>query len=250
MHEVASFAEAHRSWEFVFVCDGCTDGSPERLETFFRGHRSVRTIRYTRNRGKGHAVRIGLLRARGRFRMFTDVDLAYPLSMAETIGEQLAGGNDVVIASRAHPESQIEISEDMKSTMTRRHSQSRVFSKVARKLLGIRQRDPQAGLKGLSARAAQLLLPYVKCNGFGFDCELMVACRFFGLHAREVPAHVRYTHPHTTTRLTTSVRMARELWAIRQRWRKIGLQGLPRSVFSSIASVTPDLVANSQDGGR
>ena len=151
MAEIDAFAATHRHWEIVFVCDGCTDGSAEKLEAYYKGHRSVRVIRHTRNRGKGHAVRIGLF-APGRYHMFTDVDLAYPLSMAETIGEQLAEGNDVVIASRSHPESQIEISDDMRKTMARRHSQSRVFSSVARRMLGIRQRDPQAGLKGFSAR--------------------------------------------------------------------------------------------------
>ena len=138
----------------------------------------------------------------------------------------------MVIASRAHSESQIEISGAMQSYMRRRELQSKVFSLAARTTLGIRQRDPQAGLKGLSARAARLMLPLIDSDGFGFDCELLVACRFFGLRVLEVPIHVRYTHTHSTTRLGSTVGMMRELLAIRHRWRKIGLRGLPQSVFA------------------
>jgi glycosyltransferase involved in cell wall biosynthesis len=233
--ELRPFAQEHKTWEFLFVCDGCTDGSDEALLALVNDEPNVRVMRYARNRGKGYAVRVGMLRARGAYRMFTDVDLAYPLTMAETVAEQLASGDDVVIASRAHSESQIEISGDMRSYMRRRELQSHIFSLAARTTLGIRQRDPQAGLKGLSARAARLVLPLIDSDGFGFDCELLVACRFFGLHVREVPIHVRYTHAHTTTRLGSSLGMMRELLAIRHRWRKIGLRGLTQSIFAEHA---------------
>src|SRR5439155_16375645 len=66
-------------WEAVFVCDGCTDGTVERLEALAADANDprLRIIAYAPNRGKGYAVRTGLLAARGAWRVFTDVDLAY-----------------------------------------------------------------------------------------------------------------------------------------------------------------------------
>src|SRR5262249_23925667 len=65
-------------WEVLFVCDGCTDGSPEKLTDWSAPYRSrVRVLSHQPNRGKGYAVYRGLAAARGRWRIFTDIDLAY-----------------------------------------------------------------------------------------------------------------------------------------------------------------------------
>src|SRR5688572_6330446 len=75
--EVSQFLErAPGGWEVLFVCDGCTDGTPARLHALTHGDGRVRVLSYAANRGKGYAVRHGLLAARGRWRLFTDVDLA------------------------------------------------------------------------------------------------------------------------------------------------------------------------------
>ncbi|MFL5242923.1 MAG: hypothetical protein ACJ8FY_12510, partial [Gemmataceae bacterium] len=102
----------------------------------------------------------------------------------------------------------------------RRHVQSLAFSKVARWLLPITQRDTQAGLKGLSSRAISLVLPHMQCDGFGFDCELLTACVRFGLSVQEVPICVRYDDAKSTTSFRTMGRTLRELWKIRQNWRQ------------------------------
>ena len=230
--ELLPFALKKPNWEFVFVCDGCTDGSDRQLKQWIVGHRNMQVVSYARNLGKGYALRVGMRRAKGAYRIFTDIDLAYPLPMVETIAEQLLAGCDVAIASRAHPESQIDIAGELKSYMRMRSLQSYVLSYIVKVLLGIRQRDPQAGLKGFSPRAARLLAPLIKSVGFSYDCELLVACRFFGIHVREVPIHVRYEHAHSTTRLKRTLQMAAELMQIRRRWRRIGKQGLPASIFS------------------
>lgn len=231
--EVYPFIEAHPDWEFLFVSDGSTDGSDAKLATITSQLSNVKLLRYPRNRGKGFAVRLGLRRAVGRYRIFTDIDLAYPLEMIEGVADQLAAGNHCVIASRAHPESIIEAEDHLKGYVRRRKSQSTLFSLAARMLVGIPQRDPQAGLKGFSDRAANLLLSYAKCPGFGLDCELLTACRYFGIKVREMPIHVRYNHEHTTTSLKTSFKMLGELWSIRRRWRKLAKNGLPMSVLDA-----------------
>src|SRR3954452_18468469 len=74
----AFLAEAPGSWEVLFVCDGCRDDTESALRELTRGAgERVRVLGYGRNRGKGYAVRHGLQAARGQWRLFTDVDLAY-----------------------------------------------------------------------------------------------------------------------------------------------------------------------------
>src|SRR4051812_16394171 len=78
-HEVKQFLrQAPGRWEVLFVCDGCTDGTPERLERWAQTEGDVvQVLKHVRNRGKGYAVRRGLEAASGQWRLFTDVDLAY-----------------------------------------------------------------------------------------------------------------------------------------------------------------------------
>lgn len=208
-------------WEILFVCDGCTDGSPERLSRLAWGEAGrVRVIAYAPNRGKGYAVRRGLEEARGRWRLFTDVDLAYGFDDVVRVAEALQAGAPVAIASRVHPESRLIVPPRLQAYAYRRHLQSLAFSAVVRLLLPVRQPDTQAGLKGLSAEAARRILPALRCDGFGFDCELLTACARLGLAVTEVPVQVRCDSAASTTGIWTTARMVRELWQIRRAWRR------------------------------
>jgi dolichyl-phosphate beta-glucosyltransferase len=214
-------ATAPGNWEVLFVCDGCGDETEPVLRELTRdaGER-VRVLSYGRNRGKGYAVRHGLQAARGQWRLFTDVDLAYGFDDVRRLAETLWAGAEVAIASRQHPDSRLVLPPRLQGYFYRRHLQSLVFSKLVRWMLPLSLGDTQAGLKGLTARAADLLLPHLRCRGFGFDCELLTACVRFGLAVTEVPVCVRYEDRATTTTLRSTGRMVRELWKIRRRWRR------------------------------
>src|SRR5439155_26736696 len=103
----------------------------------------------------------------------------------------------------------------------RRYLQSLIFSQIVRTVLPLSQLDTQAGLKGMSAAAAERILPLLRCNGFEFDCELLTACARLGLGVAEVPVCVRYDDSASTTRLQSAGRMLRQLWKIRRAWREI-----------------------------
>ncbi len=209
-------------WEVLFVCDGCTDGTVERLADFTQQHTGqVRVLSYTPNQGKGHAVRQGLLAARGQWRIFTDVDLAYSFEDILRVAGALWNGAEVAIASRLHPQSRLLLPPWLQGYVYRRHLQSLVFSWLVRLLLPLGQRDTQAGLKGLSAPAAERILPHLRCPGFEFDCELLTACARFGLQVTEVPVCVRYENTVSTTSVHGMARMVRELWKIRRAWKTV-----------------------------
>jgi dolichyl-phosphate beta-glucosyltransferase len=209
-------------WEMIFVCDGCTDGTPSYLARWARACSDrVRVVSYANNRGKGYAVRQGLAVASGAWRIFTDVDLAYGFDDIERIAAVLQRGDPVAIASRTHPESQIILPAALQGYVYRRHLQSLAFSRLVRALLPLAQRDTQAGLKGLSAEAARLVLPRLTCDGFGFDCELLTACVRHGLEISEVPVRVRYENRASTTGVGSMTRMIKDLWRIRRAWRDV-----------------------------
>jgi dolichyl-phosphate beta-glucosyltransferase len=221
--QVTRFLEdSPEEWEILFVCDGCTDGSPARLARFARlWPERIRVLSYAPNRGKGYAVRQGLAAARGGWRLFTDVDLAYSLDDVRRVAASLWAGNDLAIASRCHPQSRLLVVPGLEGYVYRRHLQSLVFSRLVRWLLPLTQRDTQAGLKGISAQAAQLLLPRLSCDGFGFDCELLTAGIRHGLRIAEVPVCVRYDAVPSTTGFRNMSGMVRDLWRIRKRWQSV-----------------------------
>lgn len=221
---VLNFLRQRRSaWEIVFVLDGCTDGTYERLVSLVADQNDprIRLINYHENRGKGNAVRNGLLAARGRFRIFTDVDLAYGFDDILRIDETLRRGAAVAVASRDHPESEFHAPSKLIPYVSWRWMQSWCFSAIVRRLLPIRQRDTQAGLKGMSAAVAERVLPCTRCDGFGFDCEFLTACRFFGVPVEEVPVGVHWSGRSSTTTWKTTIAMIGEILSVRRRWRNL-----------------------------
>jgi dolichyl-phosphate beta-glucosyltransferase len=214
-------SERREAWEVLFVCDGCTDGSDSRLEELIAsGPECVHLLRLRSNRGKGHAVRRGLLAAHGDWRLFADVDLAYGFDDIVRVAETLWNGSPVAVASRCHPASRLILPPHLHGYAFRRHLQSQVFGTLARTLLPLTQRDPQAGLKGLSAAAAELLLPQLRCDGFGFDCELLTSCVRHEVPVTEVPVCVRFEDGRSTTGLRSVLGMLLELWRIHRTWRQ------------------------------
>src|SRR5262249_24043312 len=139
------------SWEILFVCDGCADDTPARLtELLEHGPANVRLLSYPVNRGKGHAVRRGLEAARGQWRIFTDIDLAYRVEDIERLAATLQAGAEVAIASRVHAESRVVVPTRWLGYAHRRQWQSLIFGTLVRRLLPVKQNDTQAGLKGFS----------------------------------------------------------------------------------------------------
>jgi glycosyltransferase involved in cell wall biosynthesis len=226
-HEIDSFRRATaRDWEFIFVCDGCTDGTADQLRRLTReAGPSVRVLSYTKNRGKGYAVRLGLEESRGRFRLFTDIDLAYGFDDITRLAETLQNGAEVAIASRDHPDSRLLLPPAMLGYLYRRRLQSKVFAKLVRWILPINASDTQAGLKGMSGRAANVLLPRLTSRGFEFDCELLTACARLNLEVTEVPVTVRHENTLSTTSLRDIPRMLRKMRSIRRNWREAPAPG-------------------------
>jgi dolichyl-phosphate beta-glucosyltransferase len=184
----------------------------------FARREAVHLVRNDRNRGKGYSVKRGILAAAGRYRVFTDADLAYPLDEIWRIVAALQRGADVAIACRVLPESRYVMSAGYFRYLYTRHIMSRAFNRVARTTLLPGIFDTQAGLKGFTARAAREVFSRQSIPGFGFDLEVLYVARRQGLRIEQVPVHFRYdSEPSTVRFVRDGVAMIGDLARIR--WR-------------------------------
>ena len=99
-----------RAVELIVVDDGSRDATCEIVERELAHSGAGQLIRTPHNRGKGHAVRSGVLAAKGNRIVFLDADLAYPASQIEVVVGALDGGADVAIADRTSPDSRFTLS--------------------------------------------------------------------------------------------------------------------------------------------
>ncbi len=208
-------------WEILVVDDGSTDRSPGIAEAWLRGRGvpgEARLVRLASNRGKGFAVRTGILHARAPISVFTDCDLAYPLENVERVVAALGAGADAAIACRVLPESTYRMSPSFFSYLYTRHAAGRLFNAICRALTLPGILDTQAGLKAFRTSAVRPLLGRLVLDGFSFDVELLRALADRGARIAEVPVDFRYdSEPTTTAFLGDSLRMARDLVRIRMR---------------------------------
>jgi len=205
-------AAAGFPYEILIVDDGSTDATAARASEIARrfdmGGRpgdvatwaEVRLISYSPNRGKGHAVRTGVLSSRGRFVMFMDVDLSTSPSYVPAFLTEAAAGNDVVVGTRRHPES-----VTLPPQGPVRRFAGRVFTHLSCSALGLPAgtTDVTCGFKMFRGSVARAIFARQKLDGWGFDAEvLFLACRA-GLKIRELP--VRWSN-----RADSRVRVVRD----------------------------------------
>jgi dolichyl-phosphate beta-glucosyltransferase len=209
---LAYFERQPYSFEVIAVDDGSSDGTPAKLAEWERRHApKVRAICYQPNRGKGYAVRTGMLAASGENRMFADAGLCVPFSETERGLAALGGGCDVAIGSRKLAASRIV----QKQTAYRRRG-SRVFGAVIRRAMGLQGiEDTQCGFKFFTARAAGDLFGRSRIDGFMFDAETLINARRLGMKICEFPVEWRADPDSRYRPFTGSLRNLAELARIR-----------------------------------
>jgi dolichyl-phosphate beta-glucosyltransferase len=162
--------------EVLVVDDGSTDGTSAVASTIAAGDGRVRVIRSEFHRGKGFAVRTGMLAAGGDLVVFTDADGSYGPEDVERIVAALA---DVPVAIG---------SRDLRTQAgsPTRQLASRLFNQAMRTLLDLPFRDTQCGLKGFRRQAALALFGRARLDGFAFDAEVLYLARHLDLQVGEV----------------------------------------------------------------
>jgi len=197
--------------EVIVVDDGSTDRTLEAVRAMLIEMPTLRVFTYPKNRGKGFAVREGILEATRDAILFSDADLSTPISEVERLWPWMDRGNHVVIGSRGLPLSDIQLAQP-----AHRRLMGEVFRR-ALGLLGIRgYADTQCGFKLFHAPVAKRLFGSLRTHGFAFDVEILCRARRLGLRTAEVPIRWRDSPGSKVRPLVDSFRMLAEVMRIRE----------------------------------
>lgn len=179
-------ASEFSDWEIVVVDDGSVDDTVRVASEILGDDPRVQIVRLPENRGKGAAVRAGVLRSGGSRVLFSDADFSTPIEDERLLRAALDAGADVVIASRALPDSRVERAQNVF-----RESLGKLFNWLIRRLGLTRFRDTQCGFKMFRGEVARELFSRARIDGFAFDVEVLLLAERAGLAIAEVPVQWR-----------------------------------------------------------
>lgn len=199
--------------EIVVVDDGSPDSTAREAE-----HAGAdQVIRHRVNRGKGAAIRSGMLVAKGRTIAFTDADLAYSPNQILGLLNEIEAGWDVVVGSRRHMET---------TTLVRarqiREIGGRAINMVTHAVLLGQHLDTQCGLKAFRSDVAKLIFTHCRVDGFAFDVEVFHLVERYHLSMTELPVTIENSSESTVHAVRDGLRLIRDLFRIRQ-WAQQGV---------------------------
>lgn len=207
------FSEQDYEMEIILVENGSQDQTLALAEQYAEANESIRVL-HIAERGKGRAVRAGMLAAGGKWRFICDVDLSMPI---EEIEKFLRFGDDpfdILIGTRQGAGAQ-RIGEPHY-----RHMMGRIATGIIKLFAFSRFEDTQCGFKMFRAAVANDLFSIQRVNGIGFDVELLFVAIRRGYRIAEIPI-TWYFDPDSRMRLfSDSLNLLREIWQIRQHARR------------------------------
>ncbi len=177
-----------QTWEMIVVNDGSSDQTVAKVQSVLSGRPNAKLLSYCTNRGKGHAVRVGMLHAKGERVLFSDADLATPIEELSVLSAALDAGADIAIGSRDLKGSRL----DRRQSIIRELG-GKAFNRVVRMLTVPGIHDTQCGFKLFTRAASQSVFSECKIDNFAFDVEVLyIATKIRNLKIAEIP--VRWSH--------------------------------------------------------
>jgi dolichyl-phosphate beta-glucosyltransferase len=229
-----AFLASARSWlasrfpeafEILVVDDGSRDATA----SIAAAQPDVRVLALATNRGKGAAVRAGMLAASGSLRLFADADGATPIAEADRLLTAISAGADIAVGSRAAGRGERNWWRSDRDVTSRRgvqwdvrlhrHLCGRVFSRLVYVATNVRVRDTQCGFKLFTAGAADAVFSHCTCDGWAFDVEVLARAHAAGLTIHEVAVSWHETPGSKVRVLSDSPRMLWDVLAMRRRLR-------------------------------
>ena len=212
-----TFGELDIDYEVIFVNDGSKDKTLEIAKEFEDG--KIKVMSYEKNKGKGGAVRTGMLAANGDVIFYTDCDLAYGLGVIKQ-GYEIFEENkeaDIVIGSRRKHK------DGYASYTFLRKVMSVVFFLILRIYGGIKQSDSQSGIKGFRNETAKKIFNLCETDGWSFDFEVLMIAQKLKLNILEMPVKIINHGESKVKAVSDGFKMLKEISKIKKRVKNLDL---------------------------
>jgi dolichyl-phosphate beta-glucosyltransferase len=219
-------------YEIIVVVEPSSDHTLELAKTAAKSFPELKVIANPVHRGKGFAVRTGMLAANGELVFFTDSDLSTPLKDLDRAVALFKAQPDIdlIVGSRKHPDSQI-----LQHQSPMRELMGNTFNRLVRALAGFKFLDTQCGFKGFRADAAREIFERAQIDGFSFDVELLLLAEAMNFVVMEVPVHWSNSPESKVKVVGDSLKMLRDLFQVRKIVRDV-MNRRPLAVESGASS--------------
>jgi dolichyl-phosphate beta-glucosyltransferase len=196
--------------EIIVVSDGSKDRTCEVVENLKFKIPNLRLICEKINRGKGYGVKIGMLNAKGKYRLFTDADNSTPINQIEKFWPEFEKGADIVIASRDKKGAILDPPQPLFRRFT-----GEVFKYLRKIIVGLWEiEDSQCGFKCFKEKAAKDIFSRSKISRFAFDPEILLIGKKMGYKIKEVPVYWK-NDLKSKVKLKSMIKMLIDLFKIK-----------------------------------
>jgi dolichyl-phosphate beta-glucosyltransferase len=201
------------TWDVVVVDDGSTDATVTVAQKASRAAGlPLRVISLPANRGKGAALRAGVLASEGDVVLTSDADLSTPLSEWKKLE---GAGSPIAIGSRGLDESTVKVAQPWY-----RRTMGKIFNRLVHRATGTNLRDTQCGFKLFDGAVARRLFAGATIDRFAYDVEILARAERAGIPVAEVPV-LWFNSPESKVHVVRdSFRMLVDLWRIRRALRR------------------------------
>lgn len=198
------------AYEVIVVDDGSSDATAEIVRKFERVRHQVKLIHLPKNGGKGYAVKLGVLNARGEQILFADADGATPFIELERLERSLKAGADIAFGSRA-----IASPDTTVRTRLLRRVLGRIFNGCVNLIILPGVADSQCGFKLFKRSAARFVFERQTAERYSFDVEILYLARRAGLKYAEVPVNWTNIPGSKVNLIVDSLRMLKDIIGFR-----------------------------------
>jgi len=171
--------------EIIIINDGSSDDTESIAIELSRKYRNVKVVSYTKNRGKGYALRKGFQHSTGEFIVFLDSDLDIPPSQVHRFIGALNNGYDVAIGSKYIPGARVNYT-------FKRWLFSTAYRNLVKVLLSLDVSDTQVGLKAFKRHVLENVFPRITVKRYAFDVELLTVISMYGYSIVEIPVKIEH----------------------------------------------------------
>lgn len=169
--------------EVIFVSDGSTDKTARMLANYKRNSKiedSIRILSYKNNRGKGHAIKTGMLESKGDYTLFFDADMSTPLEEIKNFMPLIEKGVDVIVGTRKNGYSKVIVHQPKY-----REILGKGFTMITRLALSLDVSDFTCGFKAFSRNSIKKIFENSRISGWGYDAEIIFLAKKYGFSIDE-----------------------------------------------------------------